>query len=159
MHTEKVRFSIQDVHPDVGRLAMFGEQFNRTYGYHRHPISMSVYSSVAPFTNSVARDLHSYISMFEQVIPLGSVGYINPLTRKFVVLFNAIDPASSPEPEIQRIPSLIASGVTKLVVNPKYSSSPGWEYEYKFSDITLRLQAWIEGRTFVYLHLHCFPCY
>ncbi len=97
--------------------------------------------------------------MFEQVIPLGSVGYINPLTRKFVVLFNAIDPASSPEPEIQRIPSLIASGVTKLVVNPKYSSSPGWEYEYKFSDITLRLKAWTEGRTFVYLHLHCFPCY
>ncbi len=156
---KKYDFPIQDVHPDVGRLAMFGEQFNRTYGYHRHPISMSVYSSVAPFTNSVARDLHSYISMFEQVIPLGSVGYIKPLTRKFVVLFNAIDPASSPEPEIQRIPSLIASGVTKLVVNPKYSSSPGWEYEYKFSDITLRLQAWIEGRTFVYLHLHCFPCY
>ncbi|SJL01368.1 uncharacterized protein ARMOST_04689 [Armillaria ostoyae] len=128
----KYDFPIQDVHPDVGRLAMFGEQFNRAYGSHRHPI---------------IRDLHSYISMLEQVIPLGSVGYINPLTKKFVVLFNAIDPASSPEPEIQGIPSLIASGVTKLVVNPKYSSSPGWEYEYKFSDITLRLQAWIEGRS------------
>ncbi len=30
--------------------------------------------------------------MFEQVIPVGSVGYIDPMTRKFIILFNAIDP-------------------------------------------------------------------
>ncbi|KAG7446005.1 uncharacterized protein BT62DRAFT_1076408 [Guyanagaster necrorhizus] len=72
-------FPIQDVEPDFVRLAMFDEQFSRAYGYHRY----------------VERRGHCYISTFEQVIPLCSVGYINPLTRKFVVLFNAIDPAAS----------------------------------------------------------------
>ncbi|KAK0191512.1 hypothetical protein F5146DRAFT_1001316 [Armillaria mellea] len=104
----KYDFPIQDVYPDFARLAMFGEQFNWAY--------YTVWVSQA-FYQYVARDLHSYISTLEQDIPLGSVGYINP-------------------------------------VNQEYSSSPGWEYEYKFSDTTLRLKAWTEGSTFVYLHLH-----
>ncbi len=45
--------------------------------------------------------------MFEQVIPVGSVGYIDPMTAKFIVLFNAIDPGSSTDARLDSIPSLL----------------------------------------------------
>ncbi|SJL01228.1 uncharacterized protein ARMOST_04546 [Armillaria ostoyae] len=88
-----------------------------------------------------------YISMFEQVIPLGSVGYIHPFSKKFVVLFNAIDPSSSGEPRINCIPSLLKENQTKVITNPKYSPSPAWDYEYKKSDILRKLGAWTMGRS------------
>ncbi|KAK0448043.1 hypothetical protein EV421DRAFT_109954 [Armillaria borealis] len=88
-----------------------------------------------------------YISMFEQVIPLGSVGYIHPFSKKFVVLFNAIDPSSSGEPRIKCIPSLLKEDQTKVITNPKYSPSPAWDYEYKKSDILRKLGAWTMGRS------------
>ncbi|KAK0467832.1 uncharacterized protein EV420DRAFT_1684490 [Desarmillaria tabescens] len=125
----------QEVGPDFVRCVMFGERMlwssllSRSY-----PIGLRV--------------RECYISMLEQVIPLGSVGYIGPLTRKFIVLFNAIDPvASSTEPRIHRIPSLLKKGVTKLTENPNYSSSPGWDYEYKRTDILRMLGAWSRGRS------------
>ncbi|PBK73108.1 hypothetical protein ARMSODRAFT_953573 [Armillaria solidipes] len=86
--------------------------------------------------------------MLEQVIPLGSVGYIDPLTRKFIILFNAIDPVvSSTVPRIQCIPSLLKKGVTKMTEDPDYSSSPAWDYEYKTTDILRKLGAWTSGRS------------
>ncbi|KAK0226987.1 hypothetical protein EDD85DRAFT_155361 [Armillaria nabsnona] len=88
-----------------------------------------------------------YISMFEQVIPLGSVGYIHPFSKKFVVLFNAFDPASSGEARINCIPSLLKEGQTKMIANPKYSPFPAWDYEYKKSDILRKLGAWTMGRS------------
>lgn len=100
------------------------------------------------------RDVHRDIPMFEQVIPVGSVGYINPFTRKFVVLFNGIDPASSTDQQIKSIPSLLEGGATKLIFDPNYSSFPDWEREYTYSDLSdvgALLGAWFEGRTFVFL--------
>ncbi|KAK0451995.1 uncharacterized protein EV420DRAFT_1482337 [Desarmillaria tabescens] len=88
-----------------------------------------------------------YIPMFEQSIPLGSVGYIHPFSKKFIVLFNAIDPASSAEPRINRIPSLLKDGHIKVTTNPKYSPSLAWDYEYKKSDILHKLGAWTKGRS------------
>ncbi|SJL01170.1 uncharacterized protein ARMOST_04488 [Armillaria ostoyae] len=67
--------------------------------------------------------------MFEQVIPVGSVGYIDPMTTKFIVLFNAIDPGSSTDGRLDSIPSLLDGGATKLVVNPNYSSSV-WDEDH-----------------------------
>ncbi len=65
--------------------------------------------------------------MLEQLISLGSVGYIDPLTRKFIVLFNAIDPGeSSMDARLDSIPSLLESGMSKLVVNPKHCPGPPW---------------------------------
>ncbi|KAK0467781.1 uncharacterized protein EV420DRAFT_1501263 [Desarmillaria tabescens] len=94
---------------------------------------------------------HTYIPMFEQAIPLGSVGYIHPFTKKFVILFNAIDPASSMEPAIRHIPCLLKNGRTKLITDPKYPVSRAWDYEYKKSDILRKLGAWTKGRSFVFL--------
>lgn len=89
--------------------------------------------------------------MFEQVIPLGSVGYIHPFSKKFIVLFNAFDPASSGEARINCIPSLLKEGQTQIIANPKYSPFPAWDYEYKKSDILRKLGAWTTGRSFVFL--------
>ncbi|KAG7446125.1 uncharacterized protein BT62DRAFT_932488 [Guyanagaster necrorhizus] len=93
--------------------------------------------------------------MFEQYIPLGSVGYIDPFSKKFVILFNAINPASSTEPRINRIPSLLEDGQTKLVMDPKYSPSPAWDYEYKKSDILRKLGAWTQGRSVYSIPFAC----
>ncbi len=87
--------------------------------------------------------------MLEQVIPLGSVGYTDPLTRKFVFLFNAMDPASSMEPRIQRIPSILKKGVAEVLEDPGYS--PPWDYAYNKYDILHKLDAWTRGRSFVFL--------
>ncbi|KAK0455753.1 uncharacterized protein EV420DRAFT_558611 [Desarmillaria tabescens] len=87
--------------------------------------------------------------MFEQTIPVGSVGYIDPLTRKFVILFNGIDSSSSTDERIKSIPSLLAGGVTKLVCDPNFSSFPDWDREYgedALSDIGTLLGAWIDLR-------------
>ncbi|PBK96531.1 hypothetical protein ARMGADRAFT_1061174 [Armillaria gallica] len=86
-----------------------------------------------------------YIPMLEQVIPLGSVGYTDPLTRKFVFLFNAMDPASSMEPRIQRIPSILKKGVAEVLEDPGYS--PPWDYAYNKFDILHKLDAWTRGRS------------
>ncbi|PBK74712.1 hypothetical protein ARMSODRAFT_950741 [Armillaria solidipes] len=99
---------------------MFGDQYSRAYWIHR--------SYIEDYTNRE-------IPMLEQVIPLGSVGYIDPLTRKFIVFFNAIDPGeSSTDARLGSIPSLLESGVTKLVVNPKHSPGPPWDREYASFD-------------------------
>ncbi|SJL04382.1 uncharacterized protein ARMOST_07748 [Armillaria ostoyae] len=90
-------------------------------------------------------DYDNYIPMLEQVIPLGSVGYIDPLTRKFVFLFNAMDPASSMEPRIQRIPSILKKGVAEVLEDPGYS--PPWDYAYNKFDILHKLDAWTRGRS------------
>ncbi|KAK0191609.1 hypothetical protein F5146DRAFT_1224310 [Armillaria mellea] len=66
--------------------------------------------------------------MFEQLIPVGSVGYIDPMTTKFTVLFNAINPGSSTDARLGSIPSILDSGATKSVINPMYSSSQ-WDEE------------------------------
>ncbi|KAK0452015.1 uncharacterized protein EV420DRAFT_702692 [Desarmillaria tabescens] len=95
--------------------------------------------------------------MFEQSIPLGSVGYIHPFSKKFIVLFNAIDPASSTEPRINRIPSLLKDGHIRVTTNLKYSPSLAWDYEYKKSDILRKLGAWTKGRSFVFLYYKCLP--
>ncbi|KAK0497816.1 hypothetical protein EDD18DRAFT_1159480, partial [Armillaria luteobubalina] len=73
--------------------------------------------------------LDHYIPMFEQVIPVGSVGYIDPLSRKFIILFNAIDPTSSTEPRLHGVASLLEGQTTKLIVDPNYSPVLGWEYK------------------------------
>ncbi|KAK0464534.1 uncharacterized protein EV420DRAFT_1516849 [Desarmillaria tabescens] len=78
------------------------------------------------------------------VIPVGSVGYIDPLTRKFVILFNGIDPAASTDQRIKSIPSLLEGGVTKLVCDPNLSAFPDWDQEYTLSNL---LRAWIDGRS------------
>ncbi|KAK0231288.1 hypothetical protein IW262DRAFT_1343307 [Armillaria fumosa] len=122
--------------PEFARRVMFGERMSRS----------SLISRCYPIAGFYAH--RRYISMFEQVIPLGSVGYIDPLTRKFIILFNAIDPVvSSTEPRIQCIPSLLTKGVTKLTADPGYSSSPAWDYEYETTDILCKLGAWTSGRS------------
>ncbi len=63
--------------------------------------------------------------MLEQVIPVGSVGYIDPLSRKFIILFNAIDPASSTEPRIHGVASVLEGETTRLIMDPKLFSCPG----------------------------------
>lgn len=73
-----------------------------------------------------------YIPMFEQVIPLGSVGYIDPFSKKFVVLFNALDPATSTEPRIHHIPSILQTRGTKLVTPSAWG-------------VLRKIGAWIKG--------------
>lgn len=88
--------------------------------------------------------------MLEQLISLGSVGYIDPLTRKFIVLFNAIDPGeSSMDARLDSIPSLLESGMTKLVVNPKHCPGPPWDREYGFLDPRPFLRALNQMTSFV----------
>lgn len=66
--------------------------------------------------------------MPEQLIPLESVGYIDPPTRKFIVPFNLrINPVESSmiaRTLLDSIPSLLESGVTKLVVYLNHSPGP-----------------------------------
>ncbi|KAK0432151.1 hypothetical protein EV421DRAFT_123531 [Armillaria borealis] len=69
----------------------------------------------------------NYIPILEQVIPVGSVGYIDPLSRKFIILFNAIDPTSSTEPRIHSVASVLKGETTKLIMDPNYSPVLGWE--------------------------------
>ncbi|KAK0441164.1 uncharacterized protein EV420DRAFT_1752571 [Desarmillaria tabescens] len=87
----------------------------------------------------------NYIPMLEQVIPLGSVGYTDPLTKKFVVLFKAIDPTSSNELRIHSIPSILKMGGTKVIEDPEYSLA--WDHEYQKFDILRKLGAWTKGRS------------
>ncbi|KAK0441638.1 hypothetical protein EV421DRAFT_633509 [Armillaria borealis] len=136
-------FPFLDVRRDYACRAMFGNDsswwLHKTY-------------------HSFRGDVHRDIPMFEQVIPVGSVGYINPFTRKFVVLFNGIDPTSSTDQRIKSIPSLLESGVTKLIFDPKISSFPDWGREYTLSDISdvgALFGAWIDGRT---VHSVPFDC-
>ncbi|KAK0467722.1 uncharacterized protein EV420DRAFT_1501042 [Desarmillaria tabescens] len=78
-----------------------------------------------------------YIPMFEQVIPLGSMGYIDPFTKKFVVL-------------IHSIPSILKKGETRIITDSKYSPSLAWDHEYiNKSDVLRTLGVWIKGRSFV----------
>ncbi|KAK0449225.1 hypothetical protein EV421DRAFT_1399537 [Armillaria borealis] len=108
------------VEPDLAPRVMFGDQYSRAYWIHR--------TYIEDYTNRE-------IPMLEQVIPLGSVGYIDPPTRKFIVLFNAIDPGeSSTDARLDSIPSLLESGMTKLVANPKHSPGPPWDREYASFD-------------------------
>ncbi len=76
--------------------------------------------------------------MFEQVIPLGSVGYIDPFSKKFVVLFNALDPATSTEPRIHHIPSILQTRGTKLVTPSAWG-------------VLRKIGAWIKGISCVFL--------
>ncbi|KAK0455775.1 uncharacterized protein EV420DRAFT_559541 [Desarmillaria tabescens] len=114
--TQRVTYDypVQDVGPEFLSRVMFGERGSWPFLMGRDDIWN-----------------HGYSPMFEQVIPLGSVGYIDPFSKKFVILFNAIDPASSTEPRIRRIPSILKWGRTKVVTDTKYSPSPAWDHEYK----------------------------
>ncbi|KAK0441182.1 uncharacterized protein EV420DRAFT_1580807 [Desarmillaria tabescens] len=123
----------QYVGPEFAPRVMFGERldwssFQTSKWY---PIDLSYYKY--------------YIPMLEQVIPLGSVGYIDPLTRKFVVLFNAIDPTTSNDLRIPSIPSILEMGGTKVIEDPWYSSA--WDYAYNKFDILHKLGAWTKGRS------------
>ncbi|KAK0242068.1 hypothetical protein EDD85DRAFT_427312 [Armillaria nabsnona] len=82
------------------------------------------------------------IPMLEQAIPVGSVGYIHPMTRKFIMLFNAIDPGSSPDARLESIPSLLDGGVTTMVTDPNRSQGVAWEHDY---DAKSLLADWIQG--------------
>ncbi|KAK0240444.1 hypothetical protein EDD85DRAFT_488858 [Armillaria nabsnona] len=119
----------QYVGPQFALRVMFGEQLDwLSFQFDSWPI-----------------DYKPYIPMLEQVIPLGSVGYIDPLTRKFVFLFNAMEPASSMESRIQRIPSILKKGVAEVLEDPGYSSP--WDYAYNKFDILHKLDAWTRGRS------------
>ncbi|KAK0197422.1 hypothetical protein F5146DRAFT_1155599 [Armillaria mellea] len=97
----------------------------------------------------IDRLYHEYfIPTLDQVMLLGSVGYIDPLTQKFVFLFNAMDPASSTEPRIQRILSILMKGVAEVLEHPGYS--PPWDYAYNKFDILHKLDAWTRERSFVF---------
>ncbi|KAK0191615.1 hypothetical protein F5146DRAFT_1049577 [Armillaria mellea] len=91
------------VKPDFLLRVMFGDHYSRRIMYDRSYFDMYAEPD---------------IPMFEQVIPVGSVGYIDPMTRKFIILFNAIDPGFSMDARLDFIPSLLDSGVTKLVIHP-----------------------------------------
>ncbi|KAK0463036.1 uncharacterized protein EV420DRAFT_1639121 [Desarmillaria tabescens] len=107
-------FPRQDIGLDFVYRCMFGERRNsdwlRWYYGSRSGISTA----------------HN-IPMLEQVIPVGSVGYIDPLSRKFIILFNAIDPTSSTEPRIHEIASLLEGETTKLIIDPNYSPVLEWD--------------------------------
>ncbi|KAG7446057.1 uncharacterized protein BT62DRAFT_1006239 [Guyanagaster necrorhizus] len=90
--------------------------------------SMSKLSQTTPLLVELLVHKH-HISMFEQIIPLGSVGYIDGLTRIFVVLFSAICPASSTDHEF----------IIQIFPVP--------DYEYKKSVILRRLGAWTKERS------------
>ncbi len=90
--------------------------------------------------------------MLEQVIPVGSVGYIDPLSRKFIILFNAIDPASSTEPRIHGVASVLEGETTKLIMDPNYSPVLGWECKRTLLN-TDALGALIDQRSYVCLYL------
>ncbi|KAK0227026.1 hypothetical protein EDD85DRAFT_156615 [Armillaria nabsnona] len=96
-------FGIEVVEPDFLLRVMFGDQYSQGILYDRS------YFDIYADPN---------IPMFEQVVPVGSVGYIDPMTRKFIILFNAIDPGFSMDARLNFIPSLLDSGVTKLVIHP-----------------------------------------
>ncbi|KAK0244352.1 hypothetical protein EDD85DRAFT_195580 [Armillaria nabsnona] len=110
----------ETVEPDFACRVMFGSEYSRAHWIHR--------SYIEDYTN---RD----IPMLEQLIPLGSVGYVDPLTKNFIVLFNAIDPGEeSTDARLDSIPSLLESGMSKLVVNPKHSPGPPWDHECAIFD-------------------------
>ncbi|SJL01161.1 uncharacterized protein ARMOST_04479 [Armillaria ostoyae] len=106
-------FGYEVVEPDFLLRVMFGDQYSQGILYD------SSYFDMYADPN---------IPMFEQVIPVGSVGYIDPMTRKFIILFNAIDPGFSMDTRLDFIPSLLDSGVTKLVIHPKHCQA--WDREY-----------------------------
>ncbi|PBK65621.1 hypothetical protein ARMSODRAFT_978095 [Armillaria solidipes] len=111
----------QDVGPGFLSRVMFGEQ--------------GPWSSLIGKSHSCYYWHEGYIPMFEQVIPLGSVGYIDPFSKKFVVLFNAIDPASSTEPRIHRISSILKTRGTKLVTPSAWG-------------VLRKIGAWMKGRSY-----------
>ncbi|KAK0464645.1 uncharacterized protein EV420DRAFT_1517370 [Desarmillaria tabescens] len=122
----------ETVEPNYACRVMFGDQYHRAYWFYR--------SSIDIFDK---RD----IPMLEQVIPLGSVGYIDPLTRKFIVLFNAMDPGSLTDARLDSIPSLLESGVTKLIVNPNHSSGRVWDHKHPYLDVASLFGALNEGKS------------
>ncbi|KAK0432152.1 hypothetical protein EV421DRAFT_1850903 [Armillaria borealis] len=85
----------------------------------------------SPYLRDGESDADIYISTLEQVIPVGSVGYVDPLSRKFIILFNAIDPTSSTEPRIRDIASLLEYEATKLIMDPNHSYNLGWDCKRK----------------------------
>ncbi|KAK0463063.1 uncharacterized protein EV420DRAFT_1745596 [Desarmillaria tabescens] len=130
---EEWDFPDQDIGLDFVNRCMFGERRNSGW-------SRWYYSPCS------TKSTDHYIPMFEQVIPVGSVGYIDPLTRKFIILFNAIDPTSSVEPRIHEIASLLEGETTKLIVDPNYSPVLGWEYKRTLIN-TDALRAFMEQRS------------
>ncbi|KAK0464638.1 uncharacterized protein EV420DRAFT_1517351, partial [Desarmillaria tabescens] len=122
----------ETVEPNYACRVMFGDQYHRAYWFYM--------SSIDIFDK---RD----IPMLKQVIPLGSVGYIDPLTRKFIVLFNAMDPGSLTDARLDSIPSLLESGVTKLIVNPNHSSGRVWDHKHPYLDVASLFGALNEGKS------------
>ncbi|KAK0236750.1 hypothetical protein EDD85DRAFT_585128 [Armillaria nabsnona] len=115
-------FPYQDIGLDFVYRCMIGEPRDETY---------LRYGS----------DADVYISTLEQAIPVGSVGYVDPLSRKFIILFSAIDPTSSTEPRIRDIASLLEYEAVKLIVDPNYSPNLRWDCKHTFLT---------NGRAFVY---------
>ncbi|KAK0189954.1 hypothetical protein F5146DRAFT_1053309 [Armillaria mellea] len=107
----------QDIGLNFVYHCMFGEQRSSIYWYHDPYFGEGDYS---------------YISTLEQVIPVGSVGYVDPLPRKFIILFNAIDPTSSTELRIRDIGSLLERVTTKLILDPNYSPNLRWDCKYTY---------------------------
>ncbi|KAK0448861.1 hypothetical protein EV421DRAFT_1900567 [Armillaria borealis] len=118
------QFRYETVEPDLSCRAMFGDHRTQAF-WVRTPFAF-------------LDDLD--IPMLEQAIPVGSVGYIHPMTRKFIILFNATDPGSSPG--LDSIPSLLDSGVTTMVIDPNRSQGIAWERDY---DAISLLADWIQG--------------
>ncbi len=69
------------------------------------------------------------------------MGYVDPLSRKFIILFNAINPTSSTEPRIRDIASLLEYEAVKLIVDPNYSPNLAWDCKHTLL---------ANGRAFVY---------
>ncbi|KAK0236576.1 hypothetical protein EDD85DRAFT_577765 [Armillaria nabsnona] len=119
-------FPYQDIGLDFVYRCMFGEQRN-------WPRSRWYYIS------RFGEDADIYVSTLEQVIPVGSVGYVDPLSRKFIILFNAIDPTSSTEPRIRDMGSLLERVATKLILNPNYSPNLGWDRKHTITSAVIPL--------------------
>ncbi len=90
-------------------------------------------------TPRLGEDADIYVSTLEQVIPVGSVGYVDPLSRKFIILFNAIDPTSSTELRIRDMGSLLERVVTKLILDPDYSPNLGWDRKHTITSTVIPL--------------------
>ncbi|KAK0187804.1 hypothetical protein F5146DRAFT_729163 [Armillaria mellea] len=91
-------FPLLDVQRDYGCRTMFGNDSSQWL----HPY----HSFHGPHRDTL---------ILKQAIPVGSVGYINPFTRNFVVLSNGIDPASSTDQRIKSIRSLLGGSATNLI--------------------------------------------
>ncbi len=136
------QFRYETVEPDLSCRVMFGDHRNQAVLVCCHT---STYSSINYFIGLAFLDSLD-IPMLDQAIPVGSVGYIHPMTRKFIILFNAIDPGSSSDSRLDSIPSLLDSGVTTMAIDPNRSQGVAWERDY---DAKSLLPDWIQGGSFV----------